>query len=304
MKIAITGSTGLVGSHLVTYLESKGHEIYRLVRNKAGSTQVSPNNTHEIFWSPEKHEIEKNKLEGMDTLIHLAGDSVASGRWSESKKKSIRQSRVLGTSLIAKTISALKKPPQTILSASAIGFYGNRGDEILTEESQPGSGFLTEVCLEWEKAWAPLSKTKTRLCLLRIGMVLDKTGGALGKMLLPFKLGLGGVAGNGNQYMSWITLEDLISAIDFLIHNQKLSGPFNMTCPIPVTNREFTKTLGQVLKRPTFFALPEFIIKTFFGEMGEQLLLTSSHVIPRRLMDAGFVFKHTDLKKTLAQILT
>lgn len=297
MKIAITGSTGLVGNSLVTFLEKKGHEIYRLVRNKKNLSQ------NHIFWNPEKNEIEKEKLEGLDVVIHLAGDSVASGRWTAAKKKSIRDSRVIGTQFLAQTISLLKKPPHTILSASAIGFYGNRGDEILTEESEPGSGFLTEVCLEWEKAWDAVLDKKIRLCFLRIGMVLDKTGGALGKMLLPFKLGLGGVAGSGQQFMSWIALSDLIGAIDFLMRDKKLSGPFNMVCTMPVTNREFTKTMGKVLNRPTFFALPEFVIKTVFGEMGEQLLLTSAHVIPKRLMEAGFVFEYSNLEKCLKALL-
>ena len=297
MKIAITGSTGLVGSSLVTFLEKKGHDVYRLVRSKKNLSQ------NHIFWNPEKNEIEKEKLEGLDVVIHLAGDSVASGRWTAAKKKSIRDSRVIGTQFLAKTISTLKKTPHTILSASAIGFYGNRGDEILTEESEPGSGFLTEVCLEWEKAWDAVLDKEIRLCFLRIGMVLDKTGGALDKMLLPFKLGLGGVAGNGQQFMSWIALSDLIGAIDFLMRDKKLSGPFNMVGPMPVTNREFTKTLGKVLHRPTFFALPEFVIKTVFGEMGEQLLLTSAHVIPKRLMEAGFQFQWNNLEKYLKNIL-
>jgi len=298
MKILISGSTGLVASALIPILQSKNHEIYKLVR-KIG------NQTNEILWDAEKGFSEQNerKLNGFDAVINLAGDNVASERWTPEKKRRIRNSRVLGTRHLVEALRKQQSKPKIFISASAIGFYGNRGDEILTEDSQKGEGFFPEVCTEWEAEALKAKDFGARVVLLRIGIVLAKEGGALKKMLLPFQLGLGGVVGSGKQWMSWIALEDLVRIIVFVLENNSVEDAINCTAPNPVTNYEFTKTLGKVLSRPTILSIPSLAIKFLFGEMGETLLLEGNRVLPKRLQDLGFEFHFSNLEDALRGIL-
>lgn len=298
MKILISGASGLVGSHLIPVLLEKGHEVYKLVRK-------TPREADEIQWDAEKgfSEKEQSKLEGFDAVVHLAGDNVASENWSAEKKRKIRESRTVGTRVLVNALSKTNNPPKTLVSASAIGFYGNREDEILTEDSPKGEGFFPEVCDEWESESRKAEEFGARVVNPRIGVVLAKEDGALAKMLTPFKLGVGGVVGSGMQYMSWIALEDLIRIIIFALENENLRGAYNATAPNPVTNEVFVKTLGRVINRPTILPMPAFAIKLLFGEMGETLLLEGCRVIPKRLQEAGFEFKYTDLETALKAIL-
>lgn len=285
MKILVSGSTGLIGSALIPFLKEKGHDVLKLVRVKADL------HSDEIGWDPQRGVINPPLLEGIDAVIHLAGENIM-GRWTDAKKKRIFTSRVEGTKLLCK---AFKTPPSVFICASAIGFYGNRGDEILTEESSKGLGFLSDVCSEWEKAAQVL---KTRVVNARFGMVLSKRGGALKQMLPVFKWWMGGVMGSGNQWMSWVAIEDVLRAIDFILISQ-LTGPVNIVSPNPVTNLEFTKTLGNVLHRPTFMGMPTWAVKLVFGEMGEELLLSSQRVLPQKLENAGYRFTYPQLKEAL-----
>ena len=292
MKILITGATGLIGKALQKALRAKGHELLLASRKE-------PKDSSYVQWDIEKGFTEPERLEGIDGVIHLAGESISALRWSDEKKKAIRESRVLGTRNIVDTISDLKQRPRVLIAASAIGFYGDRGDEDLTETSKPGKNFLADVCREWEAEARRAEDSGVRTVLLRTGIVLSRDGGALGTMLTPFKLGLGGVIGDGKQWMSWISLPDHIDAILFALENENVRGALNSVSPNPVTNQEFTTVMGEVLYRPTFIPVPEFAVNLMFGEMGEALLLDSMRVIPKRLEDAGFKFKFPDLKKAL-----
>jgi uncharacterized protein (TIGR01777 family) len=292
-RILVTGASGLIGKALSTFLSTAGHEVWSLVRRPARS------GTREIRWDYLNRRIDRNDLEGFDAVIHLAGESIAAGRWNPKRKAAIRQSRVDATRFLAENLASLTKPPKVLLCASAIGFYGNRGEEVLTEKSQPGAGFLPEVCAEWEKAAEPASRAGIRVVHVRTGIVLNLAGGALPQMAFPFSLGLGGVIGNGAQWMSWITLEDLIGIYYFLLVREDLSGAFNATAPGAVTNRDFTKGLGHVLNRPTIFPLPGFAVKLLFGEMGEKLLLEGQKVVPDRLQKAGLEFFYPELISAL-----
>jgi uncharacterized protein (TIGR01777 family) len=289
MKIAVTGATGLIGSALTRSFQTAGHDVVRLRRP--------------ADWDPEKHSVDTSVLRGVDAVIHLAGESIASGRWSAARKGRIRDSRVNGTRLIAETIAGMADRPQVLVSASAIGYYGDRGSEVLREESGPGTGFLSDVCRQWEAATDPATRKGIRVVHLRNGLVLSKDGGALPKMLLPFKLGVGGKIGSGNQYWSWISLEDVCAAIQHCIQAGSLHGPVNLVSPSPVTNREFTRTLGQVLGRPTMFPLPAFAARLALGEMADALLLASARVEPAKLSASRFVFRHKDLQPVLQQLL-
>ncbi|HEX6185106.1 MAG TPA: TIGR01777 family oxidoreductase, partial [Pyrinomonadaceae bacterium] len=289
MKVIVTGSTGLVGRALVRSLLADGHEVTRLVRG--GSQGFRAPGTAAVHWDPERGEIDAKELEGHDAAVHLAGESIAEGRWDDEKKRRILESRVKGTHLIAEALAGLSEKPKVLVSASAVGFYGDRGDETVREESASGTGFLSEVCREWEKATLAASQAGLRVVHLRIGVVLDAEGGALTKMLTPFKLGVGGRVGSGRQYMSWITLEDLVGVIRRAIEDESLRGPVNAVAPRPVTNAEFTKALGRVLGRPTIFAVPAFAARLAFGEMADALLLAGARVEPARLNDAGHQFK-------------
>jgi len=297
MKILISGASGLVGKHLIPTLKAKGHEVHRLVRK-------TPKSADEIQWNAETgfNEIERAKLENFDAVVHLAGDNVASENWSNEKKKKIKESRVVGTRVLVDALKSLQIPPKHFISASAIGFYGNREAEVLTETSAKGEGFLPDVCAAWEDE-SKKAEQFARVVCMRIGVVLAKDGGALEKMLTPFKFGVGGIVGSGKQWMSWIALNDLIKAFHFYLENENLDGSFNLTAPNPVTNEEFTKTLGTVLNRPTILPIPEFAIKTLFGEMGETLLLQGARVLPKRLQDAGFEFEFNNLEDAMKSVL-
>lgn len=298
MKILVAGASGLVGGELVPTLKAKGHEVYKLSRKAARVAD-------EIQWDAEKgfSESEQEKLENFDAVAHLAGETVAEGSWTEEKKRRIRESRVAGTRTLVDAFGKTKNPPRIFVSASAEGFYGSRGDEILTEDSAKGEGFLSEVCAAWETEAKKAEYFGARVVLPRIGVVLAKNGGALKEMLAPFKLGVGGVIGSGKQWMSWVALDDLIRIILFALENENLQGVINATSPNPATNEEFTKTLGRVLRRPTILPLPAFAVKLIFGEKGETLLLEGARVLPKRLQDAGFEFKFASLEKALTHIL-
>ena len=301
MKIIVTGSTGLVGRAYVRSLLAEGHNVTRLVRGDA-QTFRAPGTTA-VRWDPEAGTIDGAALEGHDAAVHLAGESVSEGSWTEEKKRRILDSRAKGTRLLAETLAALERKPNVLVSASAIGFYGSRGDETLTESSASGDDFLSEVCREWEKATLPASQDGIRVVNLRIGIVLSDEGGALPKMLTPFKFGAGGKIGSGRQYMSWIDLDDVVGIIKHAVNNESLRGPVNTVAPRPVTNEQFTKSLGKVLGRPTFFAMPEFAVGLAFGEMGKTLLLGSQRVEPSQLQKSGYQFAYTNLEDSLKHVL-
>lgn len=293
LRIAVTGASGLIGRALTTFLSCAGNQVHTLVRR-------SPKlESQEIFWDPTRGELDKASMESMDAVVHLAGENIGGGRWTASRKGLILKSRVEGTRFLCETLASLKHPPKVLVCSSAIGFYGNRNDEILTEESAAGRGFLAEVCRAWEEATEPARKAGIRVVNARTGIVLSSLGGALAKMLPPFQMGLGGVIGTGKQWMSWIALEDLIGAFHYLIHAEGLSGPVNAVAPHPATNREFTQVLGRVLGRTAFFPLPGFMVKTIFGEMGEALLLEGQRVRAAQLESSGFSFLYPDLESAL-----
>ena len=296
MKILVSGSTGLVGSALVPFLSTGGHEVIRLVRGRPQPGEAA------VPWDPQAGTIEAAGLEGLDAVVHLAGENVA-GRWTAAKKARIRSSRVAGTRLLAEALAGLKRPPRTLVCASAIGYYGDRGDEVLREETPSGAGFLAEVCREWEAAARPAAEKGLRVVHLRIGVVLSPAGGALARMLTPFKLGLGGRIGAGSQFMSWIAIDDLTGAVHHALTTESLRGPVNAVAPRPVTNREFTKTLGRVLGRPTLFPMPAFAARLAFGEMADELLLASARVEPAKLVTSGYRFRAPELEGALRRLL-
>jgi uncharacterized protein (TIGR01777 family) len=300
MKIAVSGATGLVGSALVAFLTTGGHEVKRLVRpsSKGGSASAG-----DITWDPAKGSVDAAGLEGLDAVVHLAGEGIASGRWNAEKKQRIYDSRIKATRLLCETLAKLSQKPKTLVCASAIGFYGDRGDELLTETSSTGSGFLAEVCRDWEAATQPATAAGIRVVNLRFGVILTGAGGALKQMLTPFKLGVGGKIGSGTQYMSWITLDDVIGAIHHSLMNDSVRGPVNTVAPNPVTNAEFTKTLGRVLGRPTIFPMPVFAAKLAFGEMANELLLSGQRVQPGVLLSSGYAFRHAQLEAGLRHVL-
>lgn len=295
MRILVSGSRGLVGSNLVPLLRQNGHEVVRLVRSFP--------QPGDILWNPEKGELNAEDLEGLDAVVHLAGDNIASGRWTTEKKNAIRTSRVDGTKLLCDTLASLKKRPEVIISASAIGYYGDRASEILTEKSKAGTGFLADVCRDWEAATVSAQAAGIRVALLRIGVVLSREGGALTKMLPPFRAGVGGKLGSGKQYLSWISIDDLCSIILHTIKHHELNGPVNAVSPNPVTNEEFTSALGATLKRPTIFPVPEFAAHLLLGEMADELLLSSALVKPEKLVESGYQFSNPQIQQALKCIL-
>ena len=295
MRIVIAGSSGLVGKRLVELLSSSGHEVIRLVRQSATDGQIQ--------WNPSSRELDSSKLEGCDAVVHLGGESIAEGRWNPMKKRRIRDSRVDSTTLLANTLASLSDKPDVFVCGSAIGYYGSRADEELTESSSAGSDFLAGVCQEWESSTKPASEAGIRVVNLRTGVVLDPAGGALSKILTPFKLGAGGVVGNGKQYWSCVALNELTNIIKFCIETPAIDGPVNGVCPQPTTNHKFTKTFGSILGRPTIFPLPAFVAKLMLGEMAEALLLASARVLPRKLTDSGYQFKFADLESSLRDAL-
>ena len=298
MNVLITGASGLVGSELIPFLRTGGHEVSALTRGAAASGDGP-------IWNPDDayRIVDPSALEGFDGVVHLAGESIASGRWTEARKERIRASRAVGTRALCEALAGLERKPSVLVSASAIGFYGDRGDEVLERDSAPGEGFLAEVCREWEEATEPARAAGIRVVNLRIGVVLSPKGGALQKMLTPFRMGVGGVVGSGDQYMSWISIDDLVGAIHHALMEDGVAGPVNAVAPNPVTNREFTRTLGKVLSRPTIFPLPGFAAKLAMGEMAEELLLSSARVQPSGLQASGFEFAHPRLEQALRHVL-
>jgi uncharacterized protein len=296
MKILITGASGLVGKRLQKSFDQKGYELLL-------ATRGAPRTANEIRWNIENgfSDADLHALEGLDTVVHLAGENV-SGWWTENKKKRILDSRVLGTRSVVEAIGKLQNKPKVLISASGL-IYGDRGDEVSNEDSPAGDLFLSRVTIGWEAEAMKAAEFGTRVVMLRIGPVMAKDGGPLAEMMTPFRLGLGGVAGSGRQWFSWIAIDDLISVINFALENENVSGPINTVSPNPVTNREFTKALGRVLSRPTIFPLPEFLIGTVFGEMGRELLLASIRVQPKRLETLGFRFQYPTLDAALDHVL-
>lgn len=297
LRILVTGSTGFVGSALVPALAASGHRIGRLVRT------LPRKGKNEIQWGPETGFIDASRLEGIDGVVHLAGENIAADRWTAEKKAQIRDSRVVGTTLLCETLAGLKQPPKVLVCASAIGYYGDRGDELLTEESGSGAGFLASVCREWEAATKPAEQKGIRVVHLRFGMVLSPAGGAMAKLLPPFKKGLGGVLGTGRQYVSWITLDDVVGVIAHVLTTEALQGPVNAVTPNPVTNRELTRTLGRLLGRMTIFPMPAAAARLVFGELADELLLASQQVQPTRLLATGYEFRYPELEGALRHLL-
>jgi uncharacterized protein (TIGR01777 family) len=292
MRILVSGSHGLVGKALIHSLTAGGHDIVRLVRGR-------PAGAAEVEWHPNHGRLDAAALEGFDAVVHLAGESIASGRWSDEKKRAIRDSRVKGTTLLSDALARLSRPPSVFVSASAIGYYGNRGDELLTETSAPGRDFLSSVCVEWEQATKAAIEKGIRTVHARFGIILDKNEGALAKMLTPFRMGIGGRIGDGKQWMSWIAIEDVVEGLKFLIQDGSISGPVNFVAPNAVTNAEFTKVLGRVLSKPTLFPVPAFGVRIAFGEMADALLLSSQRVKPGVLQH----FAYPTLEAALRHIL-
>ena len=295
MNIAISGASGFVGSALVPELVAAGDKVIRLVRR-----QPEPG-TPELHWDPSGPPL-PSLFEGFDAVVHLAGENIA-GRWTEKKKRRIRESRVLGTQFIADSLAVMCKPPSVLVMASAIGYYGDRGEELLSEASGPGKDFLAEVCQQWEAATKSAEDAGIRVVKLRLGVVLAKHGGALPKLLTPFKLGVGGKIGSGEQYWSWVTLADVTGAMAHALVTESLRGPVNVTAPEPVRNAEFTQALGRALHRPTIFPMPAFAAKLALGEMAEVVLLSSQKVDSAKLAASGYNFKHPQLGPALAAVL-
>jgi uncharacterized protein (TIGR01777 family) len=297
LHVLVTGSTGLVGSALVPFLTTGGHPVTRLVRSRPRP------GTSEVQWQPAAGHLPTSALGGADAVVHLAGENLSAGRWTAEKKARIRDSRVRGTRLLCEALAHLPNPPKVLVSASAIGYYGDQGTEILREASGPGHDFLAEVCRAWESATEPAVQRGIRVVQLRLGIVLSPAAGALAKMLLPFKIGAGGVIGTGQQYMSWIALDDVLGAIHHALVTESLHGPVNAVAPHPVRNREFTAILGHVLRRPTLVPLPAVAAQFALGEIADALLLASTRVEPARLLETGYVFYYPDLEDALRHLL-
>jgi len=295
MKILITGASGLLGSSLSAFLSTGGHTVLQLVRRPSTDPL-------QICWDA-RQQIDSAALEGLDAVIHLAGESLATGRWSPAKKERILQSRVQGTRLLVQSLKALQQPPKVLICASATGYYGSRGEHILDETSAAGSGFLAEVCQAWEAEADKLQGSGIRLVKARFGVVLSAKGGALPLMLPPFQLGLGGKLGSGQQYLSWIASEDLIRGLYHCLYHAELSGPVNFTAPQPLKNIEFTRLLAQALKRPAVFAVPSLALKLALGEMADEMLLSSTRALPTKLLETGFTFLYPELPGALQDLL-
>jgi uncharacterized protein len=295
-RIAVTGATGLIGTALGNHLRANGHIVIRVVRrNPTGD---------DVLWDPSKGTIETAKLEGIDAVVHLAGEGIAESKWTDEHKKAVLDSRINGTTLIAKAIASLDRKPAVFASGSAIGFYGDRGNDEMTESSSAGTGFLADVVKVWEESTAPAEGCGVRVAYLRTGIVLSSKGGALKQQLLPFKLGAGGRMGKGTQYLPWISIHDEVRAILHVINTPAIDGPVNLVGPVPATNREFTKALGAVLKRPTILPIPLLPLKVLFGsQMVQEMLLGSNRVVPTKLLANGFTFEHPELRAALRVLL-
>ena len=295
MRLLVTGSRGFIGSALTPALDADGHRLTRLVRAASKAA-------HEIAWNPETGHVDREALEGLDAVVHLAGEPLAT-RWTPAKKIKIRESRVLGTRRLSEVLAGLRTPPRTMVCASAIGYYGSRGEEVLTEDSPPGEGFLAELCQAWERATEPAVQRGIRVVHLRIGLVLSPSGGALGKMLPIFRMGLGGHLGRGRQYWSWVAMDDVLGAVRYALVTDALRGAVNVAAPNPLLNRKFTRALGRALHRPTLFPLPAFAARLMLGEMAEELLLSSARVHPGKLLMSGFAFHYPDVEAALRHVL-
>ena len=296
MKVAVTGSHGLIGSELVAELGRQGHGVTRLVRSQPGPGEAA--------WDPSAGTIEADKLEGHDAVVHLAGVGIGDHRWTDDHKRAVLDSRVKGTDLLARTLAGLSSPPRVLASGSAVGFYGYQSEETFTETSPPGTGFLAEVVTAWEKSAAPAADAGIRVVNVRSGVVLTAKGGALKRELLPFKLGIGGRLGTGRQWFSWISLDDEVAALMHIMTAEDLRGPVNVTSPEPVTNAEFTATLARVLKRPAFMPVPTVALHVLFGRgLTEEMLLGGQRVVPTALLASGFTFAHPQLEGALRHTL-
>ncbi len=296
LHIAVTGARGLIGSALCKALDQDGHRLTRLVRHAAASAD-------ELQWDPATGILEPNRLSGVDAVIHLAGENIAGGRWTQARREEIRHSRVDGTRVLVGSLASMDPPPGALLCASATGFYGHRGAEILTETSSPGTGFLADLCRDWEQAAAAATAVGTRVVNLRFGVVLSSAGGALGKMLTPFRLGLGGPLGDGQQYLSWIDRDDAVRAIERLVVAAEIRGPVNLVAPQAVTNEEFTHQLARAVHRPAIFRVPRCALRLAFGPMADETLLASTRVAPVVLEQSGFVFQYPRLEESLGHLL-
>ena len=296
MTIAISGASGMIGGTLVPFLTTGGHRVLKLVRKE-------PANSDEIFWDPSKGILNPQDLQGVDAIIHLAGDNIGQGAWTKKKKRIIINSREHGTALLAKAAAAMNPKPKVFLSASAIGYYGDRGDQMVSEQDGPGDLFISEVCHRWEKSAQPALDAGIRTVFARIGVVLSPQGGALREFLPLFKLGLGGKIGGGRQYLSWIGIDDAVGSLFHLICNDHIQGPVNIVSPEPVTNSEFTKTLAQVLNRPAFIPVPVFAVHLAFGEKGREVVLASTRVSAEKLMESGYDFRYPDLETAIRHML-
>ncbi|MDQ4043756.1 MAG: TIGR01777 family oxidoreductase [Actinomycetota bacterium] len=295
MDVLVSGSTGLIGSALVSALEEGGHRVRRLTRSGGSSEDV-------VRWDPSAGEIDASQIEGVDAIVHLAGENIV-GRWTDAKKARIRDSRVRGTRLLAETLARLPTPPAVMVSASATGYYGDRGNELLSEESAPGDNFLAGVGQEWEAAADPAREAGVRVVHPRIGIVLSTEGGALGTTLPIFKLGVGGKIGSGRQYWSWIAIDDVVGAILHALTEDSLEGPVNVTVPDPPTNAEYTRVLGCVLGRPTLFPLPAPVARVMLGQLADELLLASQRIEPARLKETGYSYRYPELEGALRHLL-
>jgi uncharacterized protein (TIGR01777 family) len=297
VNVAISGASGLIGAALIASLQAGGHRAIPLVRRAPRPGEDA------LRWDPASGTITPAGPSVADAIVHLAGDSVMGLRWTADKKRRIRESRTITTRLLVQTLTRLAKPPAVLVCASGVGYYGSRGDEVLSEESRPGTGFLADLAREWEAATATAIAQGIRVVNLRLGVVLSANGGALTKMLTPFRLGLGGVIGDGAQWMSWIALDDVTGAIRHALTTDALRGPVNAVAPAPVTNAEFTRTLGRALGRPTLVPLPAFAARLALGEMADELLLASQRVVPARLQASGYRFRYPTLEDALRAVL-
>jgi uncharacterized protein (TIGR01777 family) len=296
LRVAITGATGFLGTALGRHLRAAGHSVMPITRSPVGAGPEA------VLWNPERGELDPATLEGIDAVIHLAGENIAQ-RWTDSVKREIRDSRVRSTKLIARALAAMERPPRVWLSGSAVGIYGNRGTELLDESSAPGKGFLADVVLAWEGATEAAHRGDVRVVHLRSGLVLDASGGALAKMLPPFRIGLGGKIGSGEQMMSWIERSDWVRAVEKLLRAPLVKGPVNLVAPTPVSNAEFSATLGRVLGKPAALTVPQFAIRLALGEMGEEVLLAGQRVVPTRLLGAGYSFAYETIDAALRAVL-
>jgi len=299
MRILITGASGMLGSALALRLHSEGEDVRSLTRGRGSGVA----GVREFRWDPDRGEIDPEALAGLDAAVHLAGENIGARRWNARVRARLRESRLRGTGLLAESLARATPPPATLLTASAVGIYGDRGDEPLTEDAPPGQGFLADLCREWEAAAEPAARAGIRVVRLRTATVLTRAGGALPRMLLPFRLGLGARFGHGRQYFSWIAAEDVVPAIQWLLAHPGVDGPVNLAAPQAVTNAEFTRTLARVLRRPAVFAVPGFALRLLVGGLADEGLLASQRAVPRRLLDSGFAFAEPALEPALRRIL-